>query len=117
MPSLRIKRTAIAGLAVLALAGAACSDDDDATSTSAGSSSQTTAADQTTETTNEAGNMENAGGSDTAMAEPTGPACGAIPADGEGSSAGMADDPLATAASNNPVLSTLVSAVTEAGLV
>jgi transforming growth factor-beta-induced protein len=29
----------------------------------------------------------------------------------------MADDPAATAASNNPVLSTLVAAVTEAGLV
>ena len=32
--------------------------------------------------------------------------------DGEGSVDGMADDPVATAASNNPLLSTLVSAVT-----
>jgi uncharacterized surface protein with fasciclin (FAS1) repeats len=47
----------------------------------------------------------------------TGPACGSLPADGEGSLAGMADDPAATAASNNPELSTLVAAVTEAGLV
>ena len=46
-----------------------------------------------------------------------GPACGAVPADGEGSFAGMADDPAATAASNNPVLSTLVTAVTQAALV
>ncbi len=46
-----------------------------------------------------------------------GPACGAVPADGEGSFDGMADDPAATAASNNPVLSTLVTAVSEAGLV
>ncbi|HEU5113526.1 MAG TPA: fasciclin domain-containing protein [Acidimicrobiia bacterium] len=46
-----------------------------------------------------------------------GPACSAVPADGEGSFAGMADDPAATAASNNPVLSTLVTAVSEAGLV
>ena len=49
--------------------------------------------------------------------EPTGPLCSAIPADGEGSLAGMTDDPAATAASNNPALSTLVTAVTEAGLV
>ncbi|MDQ3782410.1 MAG: fasciclin domain-containing protein [Actinomycetota bacterium] len=45
-----------------------------------------------------------------------GEACGAVPADGEGSFDGMADDPAATAASNNPVLSTLVTAVGEAGL-
>ena len=36
---------------------------------------------------------------------------------GEGSFTGMADDPAATAASNNPELSTLVSAVQAAGLV
>ena len=49
--------------------------------------------------------------------EPSGPLCAAIPADGEGSFAGMTDDPAATAASNNPALSTLVTAVGEAGLV
>jgi transforming growth factor-beta-induced protein len=48
---------------------------------------------------------------------PFGPACSAVPADGEGSFAGMTDDPAATAASNNPLLSTLVTAVTAAGLV
>ena len=48
---------------------------------------------------------------------PSGPACASVPADGEGSFDGMADDPAATAASNNPVLSTLVSAVSAAGLV
>jgi uncharacterized surface protein with fasciclin (FAS1) repeats len=46
-----------------------------------------------------------------------GPACDAVPADGEGSFAGMADDTAATAASNNPLLSTLVTAVVEADLV
>src|SRR5690606_28630039 len=51
------------------------------------------------------------------MAGPFGPACSAVPADGEGSFDGMADDPAATAASSNPVLSTLVTAVSEAGLV
>jgi len=45
-----------------------------------------------------------------------GPACGEIPADGPGSSEGMMEDPVATAASNNPVLSTLVDLVGEAGL-
>ena len=56
-------------------------------------------------------------GDEAAMMEPTGPLCSAVPADGEGSFAGMTDDPAATAASNNPALSTLVTAVTEAGLV
>ena len=48
---------------------------------------------------------------------PAGPFCASIPAEGEGSFAGMADDPVATAASNNPYLTTLVSAVRAAGLV
>jgi uncharacterized surface protein with fasciclin (FAS1) repeats len=117
MISSRIKRTAVAGLAVLALAGAACSDDDDSTSTAAGADTT----EESTETTEAEGmeeseSMEESDSSD-AMVEPTGEACAAIPTDGEGSSAGMADDPVATAASNNPLLSTLVTAVTEAGLV
>ena len=49
-------------------------------------------------------------------AMPFGPGCAAVPADGAGSFSGMAADPVATAASNNPVLSTLVTAVGEAGL-
>ena len=48
---------------------------------------------------------------------PFGPACDAVPTEGEGSFAGMTDDTAATAASNNPLLSTLVTAVTQAGLV
>lgn len=46
-----------------------------------------------------------------------GPTCSAVPKDGAGSFEGMAADPVATAASNNPELSTLVAAVKEAGLV
>ena len=46
-----------------------------------------------------------------------GAACSAVPKDGKGSFSGMAADPVATAASNNPLLSTLVTAVKEAGLV
>ena len=52
-----------------------------------------------------------------AMGEPFGPGCAAVPADGAGSFTGMATAPVATAASANPLLSTLVTAVTEAGLV
>jgi len=49
--------------------------------------------------------------------DPEGPFCGSIPAEGEGSFVGMADDPVATAASNNPYLTTLSSAIQAAGLV
>ncbi|MPY97788.1 MAG: fasciclin domain-containing protein [Actinophytocola sp.] len=46
-----------------------------------------------------------------------GAACSAVPKDGAGSFDGMAKDPVATAASNNPELATLVTAVKKAGLV
>ncbi len=46
-----------------------------------------------------------------------GPACASVPTSGAGSFEGMAKDPVATAASNNPALSTLVTAVKKAGLV
>jgi uncharacterized surface protein with fasciclin (FAS1) repeats len=54
---------------------------------------------------------------DGAALEPSGPACSSVPNRGEGSFAGMADDPAATAASNNPELTTVVAAVKAAGLV
>lgn len=47
---------------------------------------------------------------------PFGAACSAVPTSGAGSFTGMAQDPVATAASHNPVLSTLVTAVGAAGL-
>ncbi len=53
----------------------------------------------------------------TGSGEQFGAGCAAIPESGEGSFSGMADDPVATAASNNPELSTLVTAVKAAGLV
>jgi len=95
----------VALVAMLALVVAACGGDDAAETT-------TTTAPMTTTTTTEM--MDD-------MVDLTavnfGSACAAVPADGEGSFDGMADDPAATAASNNPVLSTLVTAVSEAGLV
>ena len=51
-----------------------------------------------------------------AMDQPFGAACSAVPTTGKGSFDGMSSDPVATAASNNPVLSTLVTAVGKAGL-
>ncbi|MFD4372383.1 fasciclin domain-containing protein [Streptomyces sp. NPDC058486] len=48
---------------------------------------------------------------------PFGPGCASVPKEGDGSFDGMAADPVATAASNNPALSTLVTAVEKAGLV
>ncbi len=49
--------------------------------------------------------------------QPFGAGCASVPTSGKGSFDGMSADPVATAASNNPLLSTLVTAVTQAGLV
>ncbi|MFD4034084.1 fasciclin domain-containing protein [Streptomyces sp. NPDC058637] len=48
--------------------------------------------------------------------QPFGPGCSSLPTEGEGSPAGMADDPVATAAGNNSELSTLAAAVKAADL-
>ncbi|CAN5328395.1 hypothetical protein BH18ACT5_BH18ACT5_16760 [soil metagenome] len=95
-----------------ALALAACGGGDAATTTNAPVTTE--AMTETTMAMTETTAMMT---DDMLMTENVGPACGAVPADGEGSFEGMADDPAATAASNNPVLSTLVSAVVEAELV
>ncbi len=47
---------------------------------------------------------------------PFGDGCAAFPAEGEGSLAGMADDPVATAVGKNPLLSRLADAVAAADL-
>ena len=49
--------------------------------------------------------------------KPFGPACSAVPSSGAGSFSGMSTAPVATAASNNTALSTLVTAVKKASLV
>lgn len=57
-------------------------------------------------------------GTSSSMAGDTfGPACGDIPSSGAGSLKGMATAPVASAASANPLLSTLVTAVQKADLV
>jgi uncharacterized surface protein with fasciclin (FAS1) repeats len=104
----RKKRHALAaGLVVaLALTAAACGGDDD--DDNASSSDTTAAAASATESMTDS----SAASSDNSF----GAACADVPTTGEGSVTGMADDPVATAASNNPLLSTLVSAVAAANL-
>jgi uncharacterized surface protein with fasciclin (FAS1) repeats len=58
-----------------------------------------------------------AGGSAASAMSDFGPGCSSVPKTGAGSFTGMAAAPVATAASANPVLSTLVTAVKKAGLV
>ena len=52
-----------------------------------------------------------------AGAQTFGDGCAAVPTEGDGSFNGMATEPVATAASANPLLKTLVAAVTKDGLV
>jgi transforming growth factor-beta-induced protein len=101
----RTRTAALSALAALTLAAAACGGDDDDDAAPASAPPAETMA-PSTEPMNPDGALE-----------PSGPACGSIPDDGEGSFVGMADDPAATAASNNPELSTVVAAVQAAGLV
>ncbi|MEU5919091.1 fasciclin domain-containing protein [Streptomyces sp. NPDC047141] len=108
MNSSKIRRTAIAAAAaaLLPFALAACSDSGDtkaAPSAAAGDQAKTDAS------TPPADSMTDD--------QPFGPACAGVPKEGAGSFDGMAKDPVATAASNNPALSTLVTAVKKAGLV
>ena len=76
-----------------------------------GGSSDTTAATASSTPTE-------SGSSDSAMTgdQPFGAGCASVPPSGSGSFDGMAADPVATAASHNPLLSTLVTAVGEAKL-
>ncbi|MFG2307258.1 fasciclin domain-containing protein [Streptomyces sp. NPDC048566] len=110
--SMRIRHVAVAfaTAAVLPIALTACSSDSkdsDASSSAKASASAPASDDASAGSSGMAGSMD----------EPFGPACSSVPKDGAGSFDGMAKDPVATAASNNPALSTLVTAVKKAGLV
>jgi uncharacterized surface protein with fasciclin (FAS1) repeats len=52
----------------------------------------------------------------TTISQIFGPACSQVPTTGPGSAQGMVNDPVATAASHNPLLTTLTKAVTAANL-
>lgn len=108
----RIRRTAVtlAAAAVLPLALSACSDSGSDSATSDSSPKASAPASSPDD------GMTGSTGT-TAMDKPFGSACSAVPTSGAGSFDGMAQDPVATAASNNPALSTLVAAVKKAGLV
>jgi uncharacterized surface protein with fasciclin (FAS1) repeats len=94
----------LVAVSTMAVTLSACGSDDAAGSTATGSSSSS---DMST----------SAPSSSAAMAdEPFGAACSQVPASGAGSFEGMSTAPVATAASNNPALSTLVQAVTAANL-
>ncbi|WP_110240300.1 fasciclin domain-containing protein [Nocardioides gilvus] len=102
--------TRTAGLAALALSMslglAACGDSDD--DSTANDTSSTSSA---TPTPSEDASMAPASDA------PFGPACDQLPTEGDGSAATMAEQPVGTAAAGNPLLTTLVAALTEADLV
>ncbi|MGZ4686120.1 fasciclin domain-containing protein [Oryzihumus sp.] len=108
---MKIRRaSAIAGLALaLPLGLAACGNSG---TDAASSSSSSTSSDSMTSSPS-----DTMSSSSDASAMVFGASCAAVPKDGKGSFNGMATDPVATAASNNPLLSTLVTAVKQAGLV
>jgi uncharacterized surface protein with fasciclin (FAS1) repeats len=107
-----LRRTS--GLAALALTAtlglAACGGSDSDDTSSAG--------DPTTSSSSPSEAMPSSeAAADDAGAQTFGDGCADVPADGAGSFNGMATAPVASAASANPLLSTLVTAVTKAGLV
>ena len=115
---MRTRARTLAAVAAISLMAAACGgDDDDTASTDAPAATEpmTTQPMATEPMTTEP--MTTEAMTEPMALEPSGPGCASVPAEGEGSFAGMADDPAATAASNNPELSTLVAAVDAAGLV
>lgn len=114
-----LRGTAAAAIVALPLMLTACSSDDTDTTESNGSSgtsSTDTGSDSDSDMSDSSNSSSASGGAD-AASMPFGPGCSAVPADGPGSFDGMATAPVATAASNNPALSTLVTAVQAAGLV
>ncbi|MBO1337960.1 fasciclin domain-containing protein [Streptomyces sp. VRA16 Mangrove soil] len=105
----RVRRVAVAvaAAAMLPLALTACS----------GSDSKDKVSDTASTPAKKGSDMPSPSGEMPQADAPFGPACSSVPKDGAGSFDGMAKDPVATAASNNPALSTLVTAVKKAGLV
>ena len=111
LSSRTVRRSAVLpAIAVLALGTAACGGS--SSGTAAGTSAE--AAPSSSAMATPSDSMSPSMSSSAAMAGPVGPGCAdyakAVPS-GAGSVEGMAADPVATAASNNPLLTTLVSAV------
>jgi len=104
------KLAALVAVVAFPLALAACGG------TSAESSSPASTAPAAPSAAASSSAMESPSASASSADAPFGAACSAVPTSGKGSFDGMSADPVATAASNNPLLSTLVTAVTKAGL-
>ncbi|TQM65105.1 fasciclin domain-containing protein [Humibacillus xanthopallidus] len=116
MKSMKTRTTFVALAIALPLSLAACGSSSDTTTTpAAGSTPAATSSDSMTSSmpSDTMTSSESMGAASAVFGE----GCAAVPKDGKGSFTGMATDPVATAASNNPLLSTLVTAVKEAGLV
>jgi uncharacterized surface protein with fasciclin (FAS1) repeats len=110
------KMAGLAAALALPLTFAACGSSTSAAP--AGSSSSSAAAPSTMSSPSMSESPSMSASSSASMTDqPFGAACSAVPKSGKGSFDGMSSDPVATAASNNPLLSTLVSAVKAAGLV
>ncbi len=104
---MKVRYIAATGLvAGLGLATAAC-----------GSSASSTAAAPASSSSSPMASASSPMASSSTAAKDFGPGCASVPASGAGSFTGMATAPVATAASANPLLSTLVTAVKKAGLV
>ncbi len=97
----------------LALGVAACSSGSSGTSAASSPSAKSSA--MPSSSSSMASAMPSSSGSTTSM--DFGSGCASVPKSGAGSFTGMSTAPVATAASANPVLSTLVTAVKKAGLV
>lgn len=111
MKNLRL--LAVSGIAAsMALGAAACSSSSSSTPAAAPASSSAAPAASSSSSA-----MASGSSSSSASTMDFGPACSSVPKTGAGSFTGMATAPVATAASANPVLSTLVTAVKKAGLV
>jgi uncharacterized surface protein with fasciclin (FAS1) repeats len=109
------KLIAVSGLALSCAFGvAACSSSGSSTAASGASSSAPAASSSAPMAS---GSSSAAAGSGATTAMDFGSGCASVPKSGAGSFTGMATAPVATAASANPVLSTLVAAVKAAGLV
>ncbi len=104
--TLRRTGASVATLAALSIGLTACSSEDESST-----------AEETTQEEAPAPAEEEEPEAEGAGAQTFGDSCSAVPTNGQGSFDGMVDDPVATAASNNPLLGTLVTAVGEAGLV
>lgn len=109
-----LRGTTAAAIVALPLLLTACGTDSD--NADANGSAQTTNTGQSSQDDSGSGKSTTEKDAPDTAAMPFGPGCEAVPKDGAGSFDGMAADPVATAASNNPALSTLVAAVQAAGL-